>query len=61
MECYATHWRLGGKVGIFSFCIEPSFAFSAPHSLSLLLIALSFILPFGGCVHACRPEGLQYM
>ena len=40
----------------FAAFVEPSFAFGA--SLSLSLIALSFLLPLGGCVHACRPEGL---
>ena len=42
----------------FVFFIEPSFAFSAPLSLSLLLIALSFLFPLGGCMHAYRHEGL---
>ena len=35
----------GGRVGICSFFIEPAFAFSAPLSLYMLLIALSFLFP----------------
>ena len=38
--------------------IEPSFAFGASLSHFLPHCSLFFIL-FGGCVHACRPEGLQ--
>ena len=50
MECYATPWPLWRESRNLFF-IEPSFAFSAPLSLYLLLIAHSFLFPLGGCVH----------
>ena len=50
--------HFGGREGIYSFFIEPSFAFGALLSLSLSPSLLSFLFPLGGCVQACRPKGL---
>ena len=40
------HFR--GRIGICSFYIEPSFAFSAPLSLYFLLNSLSLLFPLAG-------------
>ena len=50
--CYATPQPLWRETRNLQFFIEPSFAFSALLSLYLLLIALSFLFPLGGCMLA---------
>ena len=42
--------HFGGRVGICSILLSPPLPLMLP-SLSFSLIALSFLLPLGGCVH----------
>ena len=46
-------------MGICGILQSPPLPLVLP-SLAFSLVALSFLFSLGRCVHACRPEGLQY-
>ena len=56
MECYATPWRLGGRVGFYIFLQGPPIPRTSP--LSSFEGIFSLFAPWPVGVHACGPEGL---